>query len=560
MSIEDRLADGIGEGVDRAVLPLGDLGVATARGSRLRRRRRGTAVAATSLAVASVVVVASLVASGSGSTAPVDPAPATSYPPGWSRAAESPLSPRYGPLMVAVDDLVLVMGGHDARPLGPGEDLVVAPDPDADLLADAAAYDVEAGTWANISDPPFAVDRDTPAVVSDGLVVLAQDGAWFAYDSATDAWSDLPAPPSEATGPQDAEGGLVYARQTDESQGFPGTPTNALARDVLVLDVVAREWSSLPADPLTPQLDDGAVVVTDAGVVVTGDPRGNRSGERDLTVAALWDGTSWIRLPVTGQVGPLRHWTGSRIVGLGVGDSDGPGGRRYPDGGSLDPATGVWAPIPDLNEETGSADSWYIVAEDGPLMARYGLVYDDRSRTWTALGRPDSPVDTELTAVWSDEHLVVFGGYDTGAIDDAGLSAATWVWTRGGEPTRPPDVEPPTVEGDPATWRLREPEEEPLVLLQAEVTRIGCNSGVTGTVLPPTVDYQESQVVVTFQVDPADATGADCQGNAAEPYDVPLSEPLDDRPLVDGACLPGTGNERTSFCLDGGVRYRPRSS
>jgi hypothetical protein len=75
-------------------------------------------------------------------------------------------------------------------------------------------------------------------------------------------------------------------------------------------------------------------------------------------------------------------------------------------------------------------------------------------------------------------------------------------------------------------------------------------------VLAPSVVYADSEIVLTFEVEPAKNGGnADCQGNELVPYEVSLVEPLDDRKLVDGACLSDGEAKATSYCRRDGVRW-----
>lgn len=90
----------------------------------------------------------------------------------------------------------------------------------------------------------------------------------------------------------------------------------------------------------------------------------------------------------------------------------------------------------------------------------------------------------------------------------------------------------------------------------AGVTRLGCNSGVTGTVNDPDIQVTEDEVVVTFTVSPGPPAAADCPGNDEVAYDVELPAPLGDRSLIDGACL-GEEAGDTVFCEPSGVRFRP---
>ncbi|MDQ4054103.1 MAG: hypothetical protein M3237_15565 [Actinomycetota bacterium] len=82
--------------------------------------------------------------------------------------------------------------------------------------------------------------------------------------------------------------------------------------------------------------------------------------------------------------------------------------------------------------EDSLLEGWSPDAADGPLVAGWGRVYDDRTERWSAIGKPDSPVDGSQTAVWADDRLFVFGGVDseTGHEDISGLSNDAWAWSR----------------------------------------------------------------------------------------------------------------------------------
>lgn len=90
----------------------------------------------------------------------------------------------------------------------------------------------------------------------------------------------------------------------------------------------------------------------------------------------------------------------------------------------------------------------------------------------------------------------------------------------------------------------------------ALVSRLGCNSGVTGQVLAPEIRLGEVGVIVTFRVAPP-SRGGRCPGNDQVAYEVDLGEPLGHRALIDGQCLPGGEAVGTSFCLPDPARHRP---
>ena len=93
--------------------------------------------------------------------------------------------------------------------------------------------------------------------------------------------------------------------------------------------------------------------------------------------------------------------------------------------------------------------------------------------------------------------------------------------------------------------------------LQVLVTRVGCNSGVTGEVEEPEVEVESDRVIVTFVVTPGEPESADCQGNPEVPFLLTLPEPLGSRALADGQCLSSDDVAGTAFCADGGLRYQP---
>jgi hypothetical protein len=108
-----------------------------------------------------------------------------------------------------------------------------------------------------------------------------------------------------------------------------------------------------------------------------------------------------------------------------------------------------------------------------------------------------------------------------------------------------------------ATWRLAPSQtlDANTTTFSALVTRLGCNSGVTGDVNNPDIELTDDQVVITFTVSPGEPSSAACQGNNQVAYTVELPEGLGDRALVDGECASSaTGTEP---CHPDGVRYTP---
>lgn len=102
--------------------------------------------------------------------------------------------------------------------------------------------------------------------------------------------------------------------------------------------------------------------------------------------------------------------------------------------------------------------------------------------------------------------------------------------------------------GDGAAW-IPDPSKPPSPedsTFTALVTRIGCNGGETGTVYSPGIFTSETEVIVTFTVEPS--AGGDCPSNDRVPVEVDLGQPLGDRTLLDGSCQPSGSGAGTSHC------------
>ena len=109
-----------------------------------------------------------------------------------------------------------------------------------------------------------------------------------------------------------------------------------------------------------------------------------------------------------------------------------------------------------------------------------------------------------------------------------------------------------------ATWELTEGQVfgADSTAFTVDVTRLGCNSGETGTVNGPDIEMTDTQVVITFTVSPGEPGAATCQGNKAVSYGVELPEKIGERELIDGGCA-ATEAASTATCQRSGVRYKP---
>jgi hypothetical protein len=110
--------------------------------------------------------------------------------------------------------------------------------------------------------------------------------------------------------------------------------------------------------------------------------------------------------------------------------------------------------------------------------------------------------------------------------------------------------------GDEAVWQMNpfEPPPRDGSTFRASVTRVGCNGGVTGRVLPPSIEKTAEVVTVTFSVEKIGAGAHTCPGGPPVPYDVDIGEPIGNRSLVDGACVNGSAASMSLCIEDDGVR------
>jgi len=418
MKLEDRLARSLAEHLDALDVPSGDLPTVVAAGGRLRRRRTWTAAVGAAAAIAAVVGAGTVMVQRDGGE-PVAVAPAGGT---WDQVEPAPLTPRTGSLAAWTGTEALFVGGTTSDPCPPNADCKLADR----YVADGAAYDPESGTWRRIADAPEPLAGYLPhAVVGDTMVVVTGGGEWLAYDSSDDAWTTLPAPPRTMNQSSVSSwDGRVYAV---EGNG-----------PVLVLDVATGSWSSLPASPYAPALGERSVTATPVGIVVTGvdSTAANDGREPSYLLAEVYDGASWQRLPRSDQLaaGDIWTWTGTRMVAPDLQCADGGEVDSYgsclPYGGTLDPASGVWGPLP--NAPVVGDSAWSVsAADDGnPMVAAWGYAYDDRRESWTRLPRPESTAsDAPGSAVWAGDRLVAFGGVTWDGTDGV-LSHDAWVWHR----------------------------------------------------------------------------------------------------------------------------------
>lgn len=419
MTIEDTLRQGLAETLDTLDVPPGDPGRAFREGDRGRGRRRTWTVGVTVAAAAALICAGVAVGLGWDRPGDGDPAPA---PADWTRLPEPPLSPRTGGVAGWTGSEAIFVGGETDNLCPPGADCSRR----TTYARDGAAYNPVRDRWRQIPEAPVAVAAHTPhTMLGDNLVIVGDDGSWHAYDASDDRWRGLPEPPQQPPDPLSVGPSL---------SALDGRVYTIGRTAVQVLDLAKGIWSALPASPAQPQLEQHYVTATPEGVVVVGaDSTAPNDGIKpSYLLAEIWDGERWRRLERSDILGGWGgwHWTGARLVSPYLECLDGGEtnnyGRCIPTGGTLDPGTDAWGPLPDA-PEPGSG-GWSLTAAESSRVAAWGYLYDDRTGRWTKLPRPDDAPEMQTAAVWADGTLIAFGGV-TWKSTEPELSNRAWAWT-----------------------------------------------------------------------------------------------------------------------------------
>jgi hypothetical protein len=419
MTIEDTLRQGLSETLDTLEVPPGDPGRAFREGDRGRGRRRtwrvGVAVAAgAALACAGVVV-----GLGWDGGDQVDPAPAG----GWTRLPDPPISPRTGGIAGWTGSEAIFLGGEIDNLCHPNASCTRP----SVYGRDGAAYDPASDSWRRIARAPVPVGNYTPrAMVGDNLVIVADNRTWHAYDASEDRWRQLPTPPQQ---PSWDLGGITLSVLDGRVYAIGRTA-------VQVLDLAKETWSALPVSPIQPKLDRHYVAATPEGVVVVGldSTQPNDGTKPSYLMAEVWDSGRWHRLERSDMMGGFGgwHWTGERLVSPDIqcvdgGETNGYG-RCIPNGGTLDPGTGTWGPLPNSPDPEVVGGGWGLDAAEGSRILTWGYLYDDRTGRWTKLPSPAGAPQGGTAAVWADGTLIAFGGVDWETREPR-LSNLAWTWT-----------------------------------------------------------------------------------------------------------------------------------
>jgi len=356
---------------------------------------------------------------------------------GWTRVADSPLSPRFGALAFWVDDRIVITGGSDGRPCPPNADCAPSTTPP---LRDGAAFDPATGGWHDIASAPVALEGASTAILDDMVYLLIRGSDWVpgsapafvAYDARRDRWLDLPLPPDGK------DTGLILAAAGDQVIAYQGSQENGVAHD-LVFDPLDETWSELPPDPLIRSFDR-TMVWTDAGLVLFGieDVPQPGSIEPALYRAAVIDleTLKWRRLPDSEVVGyePAWFWSGGQVVNPTLGTSDGGEvngwGRSYPHGGMLEPKRGMWSALPDAPPSSGYPG--VSLAGDDYVVSLMGAVLHAPSGTWFELPPPPGSAGEGQAITWAGDSLFVWGGVRWDG-DEPSIVSDPWLWRPPGE-------------------------------------------------------------------------------------------------------------------------------
>jgi hypothetical protein len=388
----------------------GDVVTARRTGARMRMRRR-FAVGAAAVAVVAVAVGGSLVGTG---RVTIGPSGDTGH---WRELPAAPLSPRADSLAVWTGTEVIVLGGEE-NPCPPNADCAVA----GEDLRDGAAYDPATNSWRRIVGAPVPVGPgDRLVQVGDEVVLrhwLQGGSEWYVYEPPADRWTPMHGVPERVADLPSALGSDLYV---------------LAGRRLAHYSAVTGRWNLLPPDLLTPRLVERRVTATSSGVVVTGYDATKPNDGRSPSVVLVdaWDGTSWRRLPATGQVGNNGwFWTGTYMVDPEPGTED--GGQvdgwdhAYPMGGKLDLTTGRWSSLP--SSFTDTSGGWGVNASDGRWVATYGQVYNTETGEVGTLPRPEGAPDSGVTAAWAGDRLLASGGATFDATG-AHVTNRAWLWT-----------------------------------------------------------------------------------------------------------------------------------
>lgn len=224
-----------------------------------------------------------------------------------------------------------------------------------------------------------------------------------------------------------------------------GGDGDGVANDGAAWDPAAQTWQHVPGAPIEARWGHDAF---GAGgrLLVWGGTAGPDHLAECYTDGALYDPGrgDWQAVPPApgpDRCGAGATWTGEELLVFGGHSGVGPPGEgdRLDDGARYRPATGGWSELPPwpLGPRADPATAWtgdeWIVlgghghGSGGSFEYRAdGAAFDPQTDRWRPIADPPLSPRADLQAVWADGELVVFGGRQAGAGDEAALDAAAY--------------------------------------------------------------------------------------------------------------------------------------
>ncbi|MGH3508350.1 MAG: hypothetical protein ACRDO2_14220 [Nocardioidaceae bacterium] len=379
-----------------------------------RTRRRWLGVGATAASVA-VVAVGATIVTGTGTGDDEPGLTESQADTGWTRIADSPLSPRSGEVAVWTGSEMLVIGGTDQPPCPP---LAECTGPTAaQRLSDGAAYNPQTDTWRRIAEAPQSVTYAQAVWTGDEAIVVVPflspqaEGATLAYDPETDRWR-LMAPPLPGYGRLlgGGNGDPIIAWRSEE-RGDAGDA---------VLNLEDGTWTELPDDPFGRTYDRSFVwagdrlLFTAMLVPPASEDDGESDRPRTYQLAELdLVSREWRVLPETpvGFGEPTWFVTDDSLVN--------PTQDWYYDGldhsgGIYDLRTGTWRDVQepaDISGDQTVCDLPKIGVGAQWIAGGYGSLVsvDPDASIYVA---SCAPLHAPQVGVWAGDELIVYGGVD----------------------------------------------------------------------------------------------------------------------------------------------------
>lgn len=379
-----------------------------------RTRRRWIGIGAAAAVSTAVVAVGATVVTGTGDDdSALDGSQADV---GWSRIADSPLSPRSGEVAAWTGSEMLIVGGTDQPPCPPTADC--AGPSDDQFLSDGAAYDPGSDTWRRIAEAPRSMVYAQAVWTGSELIVvvpslppqregdIGQPATTLAYNPRTDSWRMMDPPfPGGGRLLSGGEGAPIVAWRSEET----GSAGDAL------LDPESGSWSELPADPFPATFDrsytwDGQDLVFTALL-----SSGVDDESQDYYQMARLDPYTrdW---SIVGQT-PVAFGEAAWFVQNGA--LVNPTQDWYYDGlehsgGVYDLTTRKWRNVPEPDETSGEqtvCDLPRIGVGEQWIAGGYGAlvsVNPDASMYVASC----APLHAPQVGVWAGDELIVYGGVD----------------------------------------------------------------------------------------------------------------------------------------------------